>query len=83
MNFGVHKHGVKNCLILCFSAQNYNLHKAAMCGLLGDIVRKIEPHTESDPAALAIQTTCGHVVQATQLLSAGALLYAQSGRTYK
>jgi len=54
-----------------------------MCGLLGDIVRKIEPHTESDPAALAIQTTCGHVVQATQLLSAGALLYAGSGRTYK
>lgn len=27
-----------------------------MCGLLGGIVRKIEPHTESDPAVLAVQT---------------------------
>jgi hypothetical protein len=32
------------------------LGKHAMCGLLGDIVGSIGPHTEADPAALAFQT---------------------------
>jgi Protein of unknown function (DUF3987) len=32
------------------------MEKAAMCGLLGEIVRTIAPHTEADPAGLLLQT---------------------------
>jgi hypothetical protein len=35
------------------------LNEAALHGLAGDIVRTIEPHTESDPAALLTQTLAG------------------------
>ncbi len=31
----------------------------ALCGLAGDIVRAIEPHTEADPAALLVQLLVG------------------------
>ena len=31
------------------------LHEDAMCGLAGDVVRKLEPHTEADPVALLLQ----------------------------
>jgi hypothetical protein len=31
------------------------LHKNAFCGLVGDIVRKIGPETEADPAAIIVQ----------------------------
>lgn len=34
--------------------------KAAMHGLLGDIIGTIEPHTEADPAALTLQFLCAY-----------------------
>jgi hypothetical protein len=36
-----------------------DLASAAYCGLIGDIVRAIEPETESDPAAILLQAAVG------------------------
>lgn len=40
------------------------LSKAAYCGLTGEIVKTIEPHTEADPAAILVQllVACGSAI---------------------
>lgn len=49
------------------SSQTYKLPPEALHGVVGEIVKTIEPHTEADPAAILVQTLvgCGNLIGRT------------------
>lgn len=54
------------------------LHPAALYGISGDFVRKVEPHSESDPVALLIQFLIG----VGNLIGRGAHFLVEADRHY-